>query len=139
MTQKDPVSIQVGDCLEEFRFGPISRAQLALYAGASGDHNPIHIDTDFAKASGLSDVFAHGMLSFGVLTQVVTRWCGIKRLRSFGARFLSITQVHDEISCRAKITERFEEEGEVRLRIEVTATTGDGRQTLSGEAIVGVS
>ena len=39
------------------------RATLALFAGASGDHNPIHIDLDVARSAGLDDVFAHGMLS----------------------------------------------------------------------------
>src|SRR3546814_1755994 len=54
---------------------------LALYAGASGDHDPVHIDIDFARAAGLPDVFAHGMLSFGLLSRMVTQWCGVERLR----------------------------------------------------------
>jgi acyl dehydratase len=126
----------VGDSLPEFEFGPVTRAMLALYAGASGDHNPIHIDLDFARKAGLDDVFAHGMLSFGALAQIVTRWAGIGRLRKFGARFVSITQVHDRISCRATVTERFVEDGEECLRLQVTATAQDGRQTLLGEAVV---
>jgi len=128
--------IAVGTELPMLEFGPITRATLALYAGASGDHNPAHIDTDFAKAAGLPDVFAHGMLSFGYLAQVVTRWAGIERLRAFGARFVSITQVHDIISCHGTVTECFEEQGEKRARIAVVATTQDGRQTLAGEAVV---
>jgi acyl dehydratase len=122
--------------LPEVQLGPISRATLALYAGASGDHNPVHIDSDFAKNAGLPDVFAHGMLSFGVLSQAVTRWAGVGRLREFGARFVSVTQVHDLITCRATILERFEADGEARLRLAVVATAQDGRETLSGDAVV---
>ena len=44
----------------------------ALFAGASWDHNPIHIDTDFARASGHPDVFAHGMLVMGYLGQALS-------------------------------------------------------------------
>jgi acyl dehydratase len=131
--------VSVGDVLPEIQFGPISRADLALYAGASGDHNPMHIDLDFAKHAGLSDVFAHGMLSFGVLTRVATQWAGGDRLRSFGARFVSITQVQDLVICRGTVTDTFAEGGEQRARIAVVATAGGGRQTLIGEAVVALA
>jgi acyl dehydratase len=51
---------KVGDRIIDKTFPKITRAMLALYAGASGDHNPIHIDSDFAKAAGFPDVFAQG-------------------------------------------------------------------------------
>lgn len=130
---------KIGDELPAASFGPVTRGMLALYAGASGDHNPIHIDSDFAKKAGLPDVFAQGMLSFGGLAQVVTKWAGIGRLRSFGARFVSMTQVHDLISCSAVVVERFEAEGETRLRLNLVAQAQDGRQTLVGEAVVAVN
>jgi acyl dehydratase len=129
-------AVEIGTVLPEVEFGPISRATLALYAGASGDHNPAHIDLDFAKKAGLPDVFAHGMLSYGVLAQVVTRWAGVARLREFGARFVSITQVHDKITCKATVVDRFEADGEQRVRLTVVATAQDGRETLSGDAVV---
>ncbi|WP_232059189.1 MaoC/PaaZ C-terminal domain-containing protein [Kineobactrum salinum] len=122
--------------MPELTFGPVSRTTLALYAGASGDHNPVHIDIDFAKKAGLPDVFVQGMLSFGVLSRVATQWAGVDRLRGFGVRFASITQVHDAISCKGTITEVYEEAGERRARVEVVATAQDGRQTLRGEAVV---
>jgi acyl dehydratase len=136
MSQVDLKSATVGTQLPEVVFGPISRAKLALYAGASGDHNPVHIDLDFAKKAGLPDVFAQGMLSFGVLSRVVTRWAGIGRLREFGARFVSITQVHDLVTCKGTVTERFEADGEQRVRVAVVATAQDGRETLVGDAVV---
>lgn len=130
------VQVSVGETLPPIEAGPITRTLLALYAGASGDHNPAHIDVDFAKKAGLPDVFAHGMLSYGILTRVVTEWRGVSKLRSFGARFVSITQVGDRISCSGQIIETFEEAGERRARIAVTARAQDGRETLSGEAVV---
>ena len=139
MERKAPADAQVGDALPEVRFGPISRATLALYAGASGDHNPVHIDSDYAEAAGLPDVFAHGMLSFGVLTRVVTQWSGGASLRSFGSRFVSITKVHDTVACRGTVVERFEKAGERRVRVEVVAVAGDGRETLRGEAVVALA
>ncbi len=136
MSRPDLNSVAVGENLPELKFGPVTRATLALYAGASGDHNPAHIDIDFVKKAGLPDVFAQGMLSFGVLTRVVTQWAGIGKLREFGARFVSITQVHDVITCNATVIERFEADGEQRMRLAVVATAQDGRETLNGDAVV---
>lgn len=138
MTTANLEAVQVGDALPGTVFGPITRSMLALYAGASGDHNPVHIDSDYAKKAGLPDVFAQGMLSFGGLAQVITAWAGLDRLRSFGTRFVSMTKVHDVISCTGTVAERFEADGETRLRIHVQAQAQDGRQTLVGEAVVAV-
>ena len=66
--------IQVGSEIPALELAPITRFTLALYAGASGDHNPIHIDSDFAKKAGMPDVFAHGMLSMAYLGRMLTNW-----------------------------------------------------------------
>jgi acyl dehydratase len=139
VTDTTPATAKVGDRLPELVFGPITRAKLALYAGASGDHNPVHIDIDMAKASGLPDVFAQGMLSFGILARVPKNWAGQENLRSFGARFVSMTQVHDTITCTGEVTDVFQADGETRAKIALTATAQDARKTLSGEAVVALS
>ena len=131
-----PHTAAVGDTLPVVTFGPISRTTLALYAGASGDHNPIHIDLDFAKKAGLQDVFAHGMLSMAQLGRVATDWAGIDRLKGLTSRFTAITPVGATVTCQGRVTERFEQDGAVMLRIALTATIDDGTQTLRGEAII---
>lgn len=136
MTCEKIASAEVGTALPVIEFGPVTRALLALYAGASGDHNPIHIDIDMARSSGMPDVFAHGMLSYGVLTRVVSGWAGPDRLRRFNARFVSMTQITDRITCSGTIIERIDGGGEILLRIEMEARAQDGRITLSGEALV---
>lgn len=136
MTCENIASAEVGTLLPIIEFGPVTRAMLALYAGASGDHNPIHIDIDMARSSGMPDVFAQGMLSYGVLTRVVSRWAGPDRFRGFKARFVSMTQVNDRITCSGTIVERIDASGEILLRIGMEARAQDGRITLSGEALV---
>ena len=128
--------VEEGDTLPVVNFPPISRTALALFAGASGDHNPIHIDIDYAKKSGLGDVFAHGMLSMAYLGQVVTRWAPADRVRQWGVRFLAITPVHASVSCHGKVVEVFELGGERRARIKISARTDQGIETLAGEAVV---
>ena len=91
MTTAVPADVAPGTELPALPLAPISRTTLALFAGASGDHNPIHIDLDVARSAGLEDVFAHGMLSMAYLGRLLTGWVPQSRLRSFGVRFVAIT------------------------------------------------
>ena len=65
--------IKVGDELPALEMN-FTRAQLAAYAKASGDMNPIHLDEEVAKSVGLPDVISHGMLTMGRAIRVVTDW-----------------------------------------------------------------
>jgi len=128
--------IIVGSEIPSLELPPISRTTLALYAGASGDHNPIHIDIDFAKKAGMPDVFAHGMLSMAYLGRMLTNWQPQSQLRKFGNRFATITQLRDVITCSGTVVELIEHNGETLARCEIQAAKADGEQTLVGEALV---
>lgn len=136
-------SIQVGDALPSFETPPLSRLTLALYCGASGDHNPIHVDLDFAKAAGLSDVIAHGMLSMAWLARVLTHWVPQTALREYSVRFAAMTRVGERITCAGRVVEKFERttsDGRERcVRITLTTTNPDGEIKLAGEAVVALS
>ena len=130
--------IQVGSEIPSLELPPISRYTLALYAGASGDHNPIHIDSDFAKKAGMPDVFAHGMLSMAYLGRMLTNWQPQASLRKFENRFAAITQLKDVITCSGRVAEIIEADGETLARCEIQATKHSGEQTLVGEALVAI-
>lgn len=130
--------IQVGTEIPPLELPAISRHTLALYAGASGDHNPIHIDTDFARSAGMPDVFAHGMLSMAYLGRMLTNWQSQAKLRKFGNRFAAITQLQDVITCSGLVVELLEQHGETLARCEIQAAKANGEQTLIGEALVAI-
>jgi len=132
-------SISVGDVLPEHICGPITRTTLGLFAGASGDHNPIHIDIDFAKKFGMKDVFAHGMLSMAYLAQLLTNYLPQSQLREYGVRFVAITPVNTRVSCSGKITEKYEVDGEKLIKVEITAEVDGGIATLTGDAIFAIA
>ncbi|MFJ4770232.1 MaoC/PaaZ C-terminal domain-containing protein [Streptomyces uncialis] len=113
----------------------ITRTVLALYAGASGDHNPVHIDTDACHAVGIPDVFAHGMLSMAYLGRLLTDWVPQERVRSYGVRFCAITPVNATPVCTGTVTKV--ENGLAHL--DLTVTLPDGTVTLTGSATVTVS
>lgn len=129
-------SVAVGDELPDHVSAPISRTTLALYGGASGDHNPIHIDSDFAKKSGMPDVFAHGMLSMAYLAQLITNWVPQTQMREYGVRFTSITPLHATVTCKGKVVEKYEADGEKRIKVEISAEVDGGVKTLMGDAVI---
>lgn len=134
-----PEKIEIGDEIPVLVTAPISRTTLALYAGASGDHNPIHIDIDFAKKAGMEDVFAHGMLIMAYLGRALSDWAPLSALRQFKVRFKSISHIGDEIHCGGKVSEIFDEDGEKRVRLTLYAADQNGEAKLSGEAVVALA
>ena len=128
--------VKVGDTLKPLVLPPISRHQLALYCGGSGDHNPIHVDIDFAKKFGFKDVFAHGMLSMAFLGRLATSFAPQSQLRKLGTRFTSITWVGDVITVSGKVTGKREENGEKLVDLELKCTNQNGQDTLQGDATV---
>jgi len=126
--------LQVGTTLPPLSVPPISRTTLALFAGASGDHNPIHIDLDVARSAGLGDVFAHGMLSMAYLGRLLTQWVPQEAVVSFQARFVAITPLHAEPTCAGTVVEV----ADGRAHVDLVVTLADGTITMTGRAVVTV-
>jgi len=131
-------SLNIGDALPPLSLPPLSRTTLALYAGASGDHNPMHVDIDFARAAGMPDVFAHGMLSMAWLGRLLTNWVPQRDLREFSVRFSAITHVGERIVCTGRVTEKLERDGERLIRVAVATANEAGEVKLSGDALIAV-
>ena len=101
-----------------------TREQIAAYAEASGDHNPIHLDDDFARSVGLPGVIAHGMLQMGIAATVAAKAAGgTDRLRQMSVRFAGIVVPGDSVTFIA------DPAGEEKL--EITATNQRGETVLT--------
>jgi acyl dehydratase len=130
--------IAIGTELPPLEIRPISRTTLALFAGASGDHNPMHIDIDVAKSAGLDDVFAQGMLSMAYLGRLLTDWVDPQAIRSYRVRFAAITPLHGKPTATATISAIDDVDGERRATLNLTVALEDGTVTLTGDAVVAV-
>lgn len=131
-------NVSIGDVLPSITIPRVDRAALALFAGASGDHNPIHIDIDFARNAGMDDVFAHGMLGMAWLSRVLVGWTDQRQLREWHVRFLGITHLGDEITCNGRVTDKFEANGERRVRLHIEAVNQVSEAKIVGSAVVAV-
>lgn len=96
-----------------------TREQIAAYAAASGDHNPIHLDEDFARSVGLPGVIAHGMLQMGFAARAAGE---PGRLRRLTCRFSGMVRPGDTVTYRGE-----ERDGRVAL----SAVNQDGEAVLS--------
>jgi acyl dehydratase len=132
-------NVKVGDELPTLQLPPVSRTTLALFAGASGDHNPIHIDIDVARRAGMPDVFAQGMLGMAWLGRLVTGWVPQRQLRRLDARFQGITHLGNAIRCNGRVVEKLEHDGEHCVRIELQSVNQFGQCKIVGEALVALS
>ena len=130
--------LSVGDSIPEFVTPPINRTQLALFAGASGDHNPIHLDDEEAKSGGLPGVIAHGMLSMAFLGRVLTNWVPQHHTRGWNARFVAMAFPGDVITCKGTISEKSNEEGEDRVKLDISVENQKGENILVGTADIAI-
>ena len=79
-----------------------SKEQIAAYAEAGGDHNPIHLDEDFARSVGLPGVIAHGLLQMGILGTVASQAAGgPQHLKRLYVRFAGMVLPGDTVTFTA--------------------------------------
>lgn len=127
-------TLTVGMELTPLRVTPISRKTLALFAGASGDHQPSHIDIDAARAKGREDVIAHGMLIMAYMARVLTDSVPQERIRSYSARFVAATPVHAAPVCTGQVVSI----ADGLATIALAAHLEDGKLVAHGEAVIDV-
>ena len=127
--------LKVGDTREEVVIDNLTRTQLVMYAGASGDYNPVHTDEVFAtKVAGYPTVFAHGMLSMGATARMLTNWVGDGRLTKYGVRFVSQVWPGDTLTARATVEAVRSEGGQKFVDLKVATTNQNGQEVVSGYA-----
>lgn len=108
-----------------------TKEQIAAYAEASGDRNPIHLDDDFARSVGLPGVIAHGLLQMGVMATVAAEAAGgPQKLRRLYCRFAGMVVPGDTVTFSA------EPEGLGRLALRAVNQRGEVVLTKSVAEVV---
>ena len=137
MTNKGTIAeIKIGAAIPAISRGPIEQGQLALFADASGDHNPIHLDEEQARAGGLPGVIIHGMLLMAILGQMLSAWVPQSRIRKFSNRFVAMAMPGDTINCSGIVTAIRDGDGERLVDVEINAENQKGDMVLQGLATI---
>ena len=132
-------SLSLGDTYSAVVVENLTRTQIVMYAGASGDFHPFHHDEVYARAMGQPGIFAPGMLTMGLAARMLTDFVGDGRLSRYTARFLGQVWPGDTLSATATVTAiRIESDpqgGEVRFADMTLFTENQrGEKVLSGTA-----
>ncbi|MFI6481593.1 MaoC family dehydratase [Nonomuraea sp. NPDC050663] len=131
-------AVEVGQELPSADY-QVRRVNLVMYAGASGDLNPIHWNERFAKQVGLPDVIAHGMFTMAQAGRYVTDWAGDPgAVVDYGVRFSAMVVVPDDdqgatITVSGVVEEKLEDK---RVVVALTARSGDAKVLSRARAVV---
>jgi 3-hydroxybutyryl-CoA dehydratase len=116
----------------------VTQEDINLYARASGDHNPIHIDPEFARGTPLGGTVAHGMLVLAYVSQMLTRDFGRDWLNagSLNIRFKAPARPGDTLRIGAKVSKIDAEPGRQIVSCQLQCINQSGEVVLQGEAKV---
>jgi peroxisomal enoyl-CoA hydratase 2 len=104
------------------------------YAGASNGLDRIHYDRDFVRDAGYPDVFAHGMLTAGVVEHMVTDWLGLSRVSRLETRFRAPLWAGDTLTVRGTVVDKRDRDDGAVVDVELDGVSQRGETVVEGEA-----
>jgi acyl dehydratase len=129
--------LAVGDRHEADVAEDLSRTQIAMYAGASGDFNPLHSDEVYAtQIAGYPTVLAHGAMTMGLPARLVTDWLDEGEITGFGVRFHRQVWPGDTLTARATVTATRSDQGRAVVELDLETVNQQGQQVVTGYARV---
>ena len=131
----DVASLSADDAVSVTVTDELGRVDVARYAGASGDFNPLHVDEVYAREAGHDSVIAHGMFVCGYAAQVITGWLEGDCIERLDVRFVSPAMPGDAVVVDCEVTDG-ENGDEGAKRVAVTVVDGDGASFAEGTASV---
>ena len=129
-------AVRLGEEMAALSKGPVDRVQLARYAGACGDFNPVHVDEVYARSLGMPSVYAPGMLVMGMLGQLLSDWSRGAQLRRFSVRFAKTVWPGDTLSAKGRVMERWGEGGKYFAEVDLWVENQKGELVVRGSAVV---
>ena len=116
----------------------VVQGDINMYAEASGDPNPLHLDQDFAADTHFGRIVAHGMLVLAYISEMMTQafgqyWLEDGRLK---VRFRSPVFPGDRVDTFGEVRRVAEQNGHIRLECSVGCRNEDGEEVINGEAWV---
>ena len=131
--------IEVGYEMPQLVKNPITETQLVMYAGASGDFNPIHTVHAFGEKAGFGGVIGHGMLSMGFAGQFMTNWVGVTAVKKLAVQFRAVTKPKNVITVSGTVVKKYTEDGQNMVDCEFLAVNQDGDKIIMGTATAELS
>ena len=126
--------VNEGDTIPEFVTKPLQEIQFVMYAGASGDFNPLHSVHAFGEMAGFGGVIGHGMLSMALTGRAITDWVGNKALKKFGVNFRAVTKPQDVLTVSGSVSKKYTQDGENCIDVNILTLNQKGEKVVTGNA-----
>jgi len=128
MTEKgtsilDKLGVDVG--LKTSHMKTITEADIVLFAGVSGDFNPVHTCEEYAKKTFFGSRIAHGVIALGLISAAMTKLPGLVIFLSDSNRFLAPVRIGDTITATGEVIEVRKEKGILTLKTSCTNQKGE--------------
>jgi 3-hydroxybutyryl-CoA dehydratase len=111
----------------------VTEADIVLFAGISGDFNPVHMSDEYAKKTLFGSRVAHGVIAAGLLSAAMAKLPGLSILLSLSLRFLKPVRIGDTITAVTEVTAARGERGIVTLKN--TCVNQKGETVVEGESV----
>jgi acyl dehydratase len=125
-------TFDAGTSLQSVQRGPIERPQIARFAAATQDFNPIHTDEAFAQKIGFPSVIAHGPMSLAFVAQLLGHNFGAENVRGLSVQFRAPVLPGDVLRAEGEVTEVTEVDGERRAVCDVRVVKGESEVVVKG-------
>lgn len=127
-------NIKVGDTASMAK--TITEYDVYTYAGLTGDFNPVHINTEFAKNTMFKERIAHGMLSSGFISALLGTTLPGANTIYLGQElaFKAPVKIGDTVTATVEVIEKIEAKN--RLILKTTVTNQEGTVVIDGKATV---
>lgn len=110
----------------------ITATDIASFADLSGDHNPIHMDEEYAKKTIFGGRIAHGVISLGLLSAAMAQLPGLPIFMSQSVKFVKPVSIGDTITASVEVIDMRPDKGIVTLKN--TCANQKGEVVIEGEA-----
>jgi acyl dehydratase len=116
---------------------PMSTQRLVIWAAASSDFYQIHYDEEFAKKNHLPGIIVHGALKHAIIGRLLDEWVGPQgRILRWDVSYRGMDPAREDVTVWARVTRRYQEQGEGRIDLEVGVRGADGAEGTPGTATV---
>jgi len=119
----------------------INQHNINLYAEASQDFNPVHIDEEFARKTPMGGTVAHGMLVLEYVSQMMTNSFGINWLTNgkLNVRFKDAARPGNIITISGKVSKIDNANKQTTIHCTITGTNENDNLVVTGDAILTIS
>jgi 3-hydroxybutyryl-CoA dehydratase len=114
----------------------VDQATIDAYAAVSGDHNPIHVDPDYARTGPFGRTIAHGLMTLAYVSELLNHWTGgtFDGAGEMDVTFIGPVYAGDEVRVTGTVEDVVQRDDAPCLRIRLSVTAGD-RPILAGIAL----